>query len=179
MLTEHYRNIKHMTRRIQDIGSVNSRQVTERRKNPCDPVMNPALFFRRPEDCFHKSPAGFASKVMAKPKESSIYRHITMSLTSSPPNRSSSIRPDSTVSKTSETDAFLNPLEYVSTPRALPTSADPIRALTEQVLDLVREHRVYKDKDLAQLFDRVREANRGLQSGFVEQALHQVMKILE
>jgi hypothetical protein len=116
---------------------------------------------------------------MARPKESSIYRHITMSVASSPPNRSCSIRPESRVSKTSEADAFLNPVEYISTPRVLPTSADPIRALTEQVLDLVREYRIYKDRDLTQLFDRVREANKGLQSDVVEQALHQVMKILE
>lgn len=177
-MTEHHRNIRHMTRRIHDIGSVRVTQITERKKNPMDPVTNPALFFRRPED-LSRTPPTFLSRLMERPKEAPVYRSITMSVTSSPHQFSTSSRGDSRVVKTSDSEAFLNPLEYISTPRATATSSDPVQSLKDQLLDLIREHRVYKDRDLRKLFDRVRDANTGLQPELVETALQYVMKTLD
>mmetsp|Transcript_27515 Transcript_27515/g.49577 ORF Transcript_27515/g.49577 Transcript_27515/m.49577 type:complete len:174 (+) Transcript_27515:294-815(+) len=172
-MTEHYRNIRHMTRRIQDIGC-----ITERKKNPMDPVTNPALFFRRPDELL-RTPSSFTSRMLAKPKESPIYRNITLSVTTSPQQRSISSRTESRAGKTSESEVFLNPLEYLCTPRVTATSPDPVRNLTSELLDIIREYRVYKDRDLRNLFERVREANRDVHPELVETALNQVMKTLD
>jgi len=41
---EHIKNLASLQRRISSIGSIN-----DRKKNPCDPLLYPSLFFRRPD----------------------------------------------------------------------------------------------------------------------------------
>ena len=58
---EHIKNLASLQKRINSIGS-----VQDRMKNPCDPLMHPSMFFRKPDDYDPKtSLAGYAEKVVS------------------------------------------------------------------------------------------------------------------
>lgn len=141
-----------------------------------DPVVNPALLFRMPEE-LSKSPAPYLSKLLTKAKASPVYRSITSFI--NPRRHSVSTRAQSIVAPISKTEAesFIDPVKTLATPRS--SDIDPIKALEVELLNLIRDHRVYRSKDLQKIFDEVREANMGLSGEEVETALRRVIKTLD
>lgn len=58
---EHIKNLASLQRRINSIGS-----VQDRKKNPCDPLIYPSMFFRKPDDFDKSTSLGlYAAKVVS------------------------------------------------------------------------------------------------------------------
>ena len=149
-MVDHYNNIKHMQRRIRDIGSVRTIQLNERKKNRFDPISNPVLFFR---DDGNNSPVlttNYVRKLLQPPKTSSVYDHI---------NTLHSKR--------------------LNTPVASLHDSNPLVVLKNEIMKEIVNKRIYKDDELKELFNKTRKANSHLGQNTVEKAISQIMQKLD
>mmetsp|Transcript_19221 Transcript_19221/g.35153 ORF Transcript_19221/g.35153 Transcript_19221/m.35153 type:complete len:252 (-) Transcript_19221:3875-4630(-) len=143
--SEHWSNIKHMQRRINDIGS-----VQERKKNPFDPITNPALFYTRADSPKLSKTAisRFVKRVTAHAKQSSVYEM--------PKERSFKSR---------------------SSPR--PTQSNDSLNLKEKLLEEIVSSKIYTDDGLGELFERARKKYRDIPKEEVEEAIAYVLRELD
>lgn len=165
-MSEHMSNIKHMQRRINDIGSIN-----ERKKNPHDFVTNPVVFLRSPED--PNKPlisSKFIAKVLKKPKHQNVYTRTlrtSMNLSVSPKRR----RHPMSSQKLTE--------QSFSVPFVDKNFSKAEVLLKRQLLDIITKNRIYKDRDLIELYSKTRESNLHLNSELVENAIRKVQEFLD
>ncbi|CAG9328939.1 unnamed protein product [Blepharisma stoltei] len=160
--SDHMNNIKHMQRRINDIGS-----LQERKKNKYDPIANPVMFFRSVDETDHPTLNDkFISKVLRPPKTSDIYSYMAKQT-----GRRRTTRPKSAEGSMEE--------EISMTPSVHERSNNPQLELKKQLLEVITNNRIYTDKDLEELFLRTREANSHLSPDIVEDAIAYVQSELD
>lgn len=158
----HLDNIRHMNRRIQAIGSVRPTQMQERRKNPCDPLANPALLFQRGHEIENSSQAEarFRAKLLSPPKPSAIY------------SRGRSLQQRASTGEVREVDVPITPAVGTADPA-------PLQTLEKQLWDIITHYRVYQDQELEALFRRTREAHRHLAPALLDKAITRVQQRLD
>jgi hypothetical protein len=143
---EHQVNIKHMQRRIQDIGSVKNIQIHERKKNQFDPISNPVMFFRDdPEDTPGLTP-GCIQKLLKPPKTSSIYKD--------------NIRD-------------LQKYRKALTPVAMDGNVELVKS---RIFQEIVEKRIYRDEDLNSFFGNAKRVYSKFKPAVVENAINQIKR---
>jgi hypothetical protein len=80
-----------------------------------------------------------------------------------------------TKTSTKDSKEFLNPLDFVHTPKTSQSDLDTVSSLKTQLKDIIIDLRVYRSKDLESLFTRTRLANRHLAQDKVELAISQAL----
>lgn len=145
--SEHWSNIKHMQRRINDIGS-----IQERKKNPHDPIVNPALLYTRADSpkLSRTAVSRFVKRVTVHAKQSSVYEI-----------------PDK---KPRRTDARASPR---------PGKSENSTTIKQSLLEEIVASKIYTDEGLEELFERARSQFGTVPSEEVEDAISFVLKELE
>lgn len=126
--SEHWSNIKHMQRRINDIGS-----LQERKKNPFDPIVNPALLYTRADSpqLSKTAVSRFVKRVTTHAKQSDVYEFVGKKL--------------------------------LKTETKSRDSGDGGVSLRRKLLEEIVNSKIYTDEGLDALFSRTRKLHSGTQ----------------
>lgn len=165
--SEHSNIMKHMQRRINDIGTVIFIQINERKKNPFDPIVNPALFFRKVDE-------------VNRPMLSKKYVEKVLGTTQGK-NFIANTRPTSTNAKSPIGRRPGSSETYSETPTPYITQEDsyPALRLKRKLLEIITQFRIFRDSDLEMLYDRTRQANSHLIKDVVDDAISYVKTYLD
>ena len=147
--SEHLNNIKHMQRRISDIG-----KFSERKKNQFDPLANPVMLFRSPGSKENSSKKFKATIV--KRNTSSDFNFLQKSY-----SRPASAKPQYQV-------------PFVAT-----YNSSSELLLKKKLFEVITANKIYSDKALEDLYQKTRESNAHLPQELVEKVINYIKCTLD
>ena len=149
LMYEHQVNIKHMQRRIHDIGSVIPKQLNERKKNQFDPISNPVMFFREDPENAPGLPVGCIQKLLKPPKSNKIYKNNLKNL-----------------------EIYRKTL----TPVAGGKESESVELVKNRIFQDIVDKRIYKDQDLDYYFGKAKKAFCMYKAKVVDNAISQIKR---